>query len=109
MKIETGGNWCNGCETNCCDHFVLSSWPEWKIADLIKRYPFLKVAEHWVNEDETEHTWVMECGRLQENGGCKGYPEDRPYFCEWAGERYAPVARCRLFEKMVKNNPDRCE
>jgi len=107
MKIETEGNWCNGCETNCCDHFVLSNWPEWKIEELIKQFSFLKVYEHWINEDETEHTWVMECARLKDDGSCENYPDNRPYFCDWAGKRYLPVAGCRLFEKLVKNNPDR--
>lgn len=109
MKIEADGNWCNGCETNCCDHFVLSNWPEAKIESLVMKYPFLKVFEHWINEEETEHTWIMECSRLLENGGCKDYPDGRPYFCDWAGVRYTPIAGCRLFEKMVKKNPERCE
>lgn len=109
MKIEQGGNWCNGCESNCCDHFVLSNWSEKKIADLVNKFPFLRIAEHWINEEETEHTWVMECDRLRKDGGCNDYPNGRPYFCDWAGIRYAPMMGCRLFERTMKDNLDRCE
>ncbi len=105
-------NWCRGCETNCCDHFVLSNWPKWKIDELKEKYPFLSVYEQWVGENERgdeETAWVMECARLMEDGACRDYPDDRPYFCDWAGVRYPPVTGCKLFEKKVKNNPDRCE
>jgi len=111
MKQESP-NWCQGCENNCCDHFVLENWSQEKIKTLIEKFPFLSVDEHWQGEDDSGRTvdvWIMECARLNPDGSCEGYPDNRPYFCDWAGVRYKPVSGCKLFEKTVMNNPDRSE
>lgn len=105
-------NWCRECATNCCDHFVLENWSKEKLESLMKKYPFLKIYEHWQGEDKDDKTvdiWIMECERFLEDGSCLGYPENRPYFCEWAGERYKPVTGCKLFETNIKSNPDQSE
>ena len=112
MKERQLSNECMGCKTNCCDHFILENWSSEKLESLIKKYDFLKVAEHWQGEDglgTVVDAWVMECERLQDDGSCRDYPADRPYFCDWAGVRYKPASGCKLFEKTVAKNPDRSE
>ena len=112
MKVEGKTNWCEGCEKNCCDHFVLENWPEWKISSLVEKHPFLRIFEHWVGEDtlgEEVDVWIMECGRLKPDGSCEDYPDDRPYFCSWAGEKYPPFSGCGLYKWKMENSLDRCD
>ena len=78
----------------------------------MEKYDFLTVYEHWQGEDKTGRmidVWIIECSRFQADGLCLNYPGNRPYFCEWAGERYKPVAGCKLFENTVATNPDQSE
>jgi len=98
-------NYCADCENNCCNNFRLYQSGE-EVAKLIEKYPFLKVVKTDVgmlgNREKVYR--VLECNRLQEDGNCKDYPENRPPFCEKTGVENRPAAICKLNDMLKKKN-----
>ena len=98
-------NPCKGCENNCCKSFKLFKSGE-EVAGLTENYPFLKVVKTDVglfgNRERVYR--VLECDRLQEDGSCEGYPDNRPPFCEKTGVEDRPAANCKLHDLVKKKN-----
>lgn len=96
-------NLCAGCENNCCDNFRLYM-PAEEIEELIKEYPFLSVVGKglgFVGSREAVYR-VMSCERLNEDGSCQDYPQNRPDFCGTTGVETRPAKNCRLNDAVRK-------
>ena len=98
-------NLCGGCENNCCKDFKLYRSRE-EVTKLIEKYPFLRVVgtEVGMQGNQEKVYRVMECDRLQENGSCRDYPNDRPPFCEKTGVESRPAVNCKLNDLVKKEN-----
>ena len=96
-------NLCVGCEDNCCDQFKLF-WSMEEIESLIQKYPFLSVlgSDIGLFGKEEKVYRVMECSRLQDDGSCEDYPNNRPAFCENTGVKNRPATNCK-FNDLVRN------
>ncbi len=99
LGMPENENQCSGCENNCCKSFRLYRGEE-EILELIEMYPFFRVVNKGialVGGHETAYR-VLECDRLQEDGSCEDYPENRPPFCENTGVKTRPAVNCKLHD-----------